>query len=301
MSGRKILLAAFIVLSIFLIAAVLLVFFTTRRVKGDYFFSNGVRIHYTVEGQGEPVILVHGFAANADLNWRLPGVTKALAKEFQVIALDNRGHGMSGKPHDPKQYGSEMIEDIVRLMDHLNIQKAHVAGYSMGGFLTLRLAIAHPERLLSAAPCAAGWREPTLENLAMVMEVAESLESGQGFTPLLTRIERIGKKPGRIRMAIADRAMRLISDEKALAAVMRGFVDFAVTKEQLEANSVPVLSIVGEKDPLRDGVDAMTGVMANHEAVYVPGGDHLTTVRKRLFVDSLITFFKKHGEEAGAA
>ncbi|HEX72751.1 MAG TPA: alpha/beta fold hydrolase, partial [Candidatus Hydrogenedentes bacterium] len=122
-SRRKRWLAAFLVLGALLIAAALLAFFATRRVTGDYFDSNGVRIHYTVEGAGDPVILVHGFAANADLNWRLPGVTKALAKEFRVIALDNRGHGLSDKPHDPQQYGAEMIEDVVRLMDHLGIEK----------------------------------------------------------------------------------------------------------------------------------------------------------------------------------
>ena len=291
-------LAVFLVLDTLLIVAVLLAFFATRRVAGDYFDSNGVRIHYTVEGAGDPVILVHGFAANADLNWRLPGVTKALAKEFRVIALDNRGHGLSDKPHDPKQYGAEMIEDVVRLMDHLGIEKAHVVGYSMGGFITLRLAIAHPERLLSAAPCAAGWREPTVENLMMVRGIVEALEGGQGFAPLLRNIERIGGRPNRFRLAIMDRLMRLMSDEKALAALMRGFVDFAVTKEQLEANTVPVLSIVGEKDPLRDGVDAMVGVMANHRAVYIGGGDHFTTIRNPLFVESLKAFLREH--RAGA-
>lgn len=293
-SCRKKWLAAFVVLVVLLIAAALLAFFATRRVTGDYFDSDGVRIHYTVEGAGDPVILVHGFAANADLNWRLPGVTKALAKEFRVIALDNRGHGLSDKPHDPQQYGAEMVEDIVRLMDHLGIEKAHVVGYSMGGFITLRLAIAHPERLLSAAPCAAGWREPTVENVMMLREIVESLEGGRGFKALLSNIERIGGRPNRFRLAIMDRIMRLMSDEKALAAVMRGFVDFAVTRAQLEANTVPVLSIVGEKDPLRDGVDAMIGVMANHEAVYIGGGDHFTTIRNPLFVDSLRSFLRKH-------
>ena len=72
----------------------------TKRVVGQFFDSNGVKIHYTVEGKGEPVILVHGFAANADANWRVPGITEALAKEYQVICLDNRGHGLSDKPHE---------------------------------------------------------------------------------------------------------------------------------------------------------------------------------------------------------
>src|SRR5579883_1762190 len=95
------------------------------------FDSNGVKIHYTVEGKGEPVLLIHGFAANADFNWRQPGVIKALAENYKVIALDNRGHGQSGKPHDIAKYGEEMAEDAVRLLDHLGIKKAHIVGYSM--------------------------------------------------------------------------------------------------------------------------------------------------------------------------
>src|SRR5262252_6286038 len=97
----------------------------------DHFFnSNGVRIHYTVAGAGNPVILIHPFAQSAEI-WA-PLVTD-LAKNFQVIAMDCRGHGKSDKPHDPKQYGINMITDVVNLLDELKIPRAHVVGYSMGG------------------------------------------------------------------------------------------------------------------------------------------------------------------------
>ncbi|MBI3838057.1 MAG: alpha/beta fold hydrolase, partial [Planctomycetia bacterium] len=85
----------------------------------DFFDSNGVKIHYIVEGQGESVVLIHGFTASIQPQWGLPGIIKALSKDYQVIALDNRGHGRSDKPHDPKQYGAEMINDVIRLMDHV--------------------------------------------------------------------------------------------------------------------------------------------------------------------------------------
>ena len=90
------------------------------------FLSNGVKIHYIEEGQGEPVLLIHGFSANAFVNWVLPGVFGNLAKHYHVIALDNRGHGASGKPHEIEKYGPEMVEDAVRLLDHLKIEKAHI-------------------------------------------------------------------------------------------------------------------------------------------------------------------------------
>ena len=101
------------------------------------FDSRGVKIHYIIEGQGEPVILVHGFTASIPVQWGLPGIISKLAKQYQVIALDNRGHGNSDKPHDPDSYGKQMPEDVLRLMDHLKIKKAHVVGYSMGGFMAV--------------------------------------------------------------------------------------------------------------------------------------------------------------------
>ncbi len=88
------------------VAIVVVAFLLIHRIEGEYFDSDGVRIHYKVEGKGQPVILVHGVAANADLNWRYPGVIRFLAKDFKVITFDMRGHGLSDKPTDPKQYGT---------------------------------------------------------------------------------------------------------------------------------------------------------------------------------------------------
>ena len=77
-------------------------------------------------------------------------IIDTLAKDFRVIALDCRGHGKSDKPHDATKYGNEMIEDVARLMDHLNIPKAHIVGYSMGGAITGKFITMHPDRVLTA-------------------------------------------------------------------------------------------------------------------------------------------------------
>src|ERR1035438_4357252 len=108
------------------------------------FDSEGVHIRYTVEGKGEPVVLIHGLYANAQMNWRGPGIIKALAKNYEVIALDVRGHGGSGKPKEEDAYGVEMAEDVIQLLDHLKIQKAHLVGYSMGGMITMKLLTRNP-------------------------------------------------------------------------------------------------------------------------------------------------------------
>lgn len=132
----------------------------THRVEGRHFGSNGIRLDYNVEGEGEPVVLLDGFVVNADINWRLPWITQTLAKEFRVIAMDLRGHGLSGKPHDARQYGMKMVDAVVRLLDHSKIGKAHVAGHPLGGIVTLKPAATHLERQLTASPLGAGWERP---------------------------------------------------------------------------------------------------------------------------------------------
>src|SRR3954468_18489224 len=89
------------------------------------FDSNGTKIVYFTHGKGEPVVLIHGWLSSAGVNWALPGTSTHLAKDYQVIALDVRGHGLSDKPTKDEAYGPELVEDVVRLLDHLKIKKAH--------------------------------------------------------------------------------------------------------------------------------------------------------------------------------
>src|SRR3954463_7486808 len=101
------------------------------------FDSNGVKIRYVTEGEGEAVVLVHGWMGDSTMWGRdTSGNTKLSPLEgFQLIALDCRGHGKSDKPHEQNKYGAEMAADVVRLLDHLKIKKAHLIGYSMGAFI----------------------------------------------------------------------------------------------------------------------------------------------------------------------
>ena len=91
--------------------------------RAEEFMSGGVKIHYTIAGAGDPVILIHGLYSSGAMNWGLPGITAELAKHHQVIVLDCRGHGQSGKPEAEGVYGTNMVEDVVRLMDHLTSPK----------------------------------------------------------------------------------------------------------------------------------------------------------------------------------
>src|SRR5262245_45566758 len=111
---------------------------TSRSPSDRKFDAKGVKLHYVVEGVGEPAVLIHGLYSSARVNWQMPGIVSLLSKKYQVIALDLPGHGESDKPANEEAYGLEMVEDVARLLDHLKIQKAHIVGYSMGGMIAVK-------------------------------------------------------------------------------------------------------------------------------------------------------------------
>ena len=262
------------------------------RFPGQYFDADGVRIFYREEGSGTPVVLVHGYGVNADLNWRHPGVVRALRPHYRVITMDVRGHGRSDKPRDPGQYGRETVLDVIRLLDHLGIEKAHVVGYSMGGFITIKLAVLYPDRLLSAVPCASGWEKAEGKNLETLSSLTESIEQQGSYAPLLIALEPV--PPPAWKIKLVDFLMGSINDAPAMTAIMKAFTDLAVTEEELRNNRVPVLSIVGTRDPLGAGVKGMAEMMPRHEAVHIQGGDHVTTLLSRAYIRNLKEFLARH-------
>lgn len=262
--------------------------------KPNFFKSSGVKLCYYDVGEGEPVVLLHGFTINSQVNWELSGIVPKLRNDFRVVALDVRGHGGSEKPHDPNKYGAEMIEDVVRLLDHLRIQRAHIVGYSMGGFITNRLLATHPDRLITATLGGAGWgrvedKPPFLDDLA------ESLEKGKGISPLLIALTPPGQRPpSEEQLKFANQMLLLTNDQRALAALIRGMPAFAIPRESLEKNKLPVLALIGDRDPFKAGVDAMNGVMPHLKVVVIPGADHMQTFYSPLFVKSLHDFLSAH-------
>jgi pimeloyl-ACP methyl ester carboxylesterase len=271
------------------------------RAQERYFDSNGVKIRYTDQGKGEPVLLIHGFGVDQDIQWAVPGILKALAKDHRVIAYDNRGHGRSGKPHDPAKYGNEMAEDAVRLLDHLKIGKAHVAGYSMGAMIAGKLLVTHPDRLRTVT---LGGAAPALKEEGrrkFMEELAESLEQGKGIGPLIKALTPPGKPAPSAEQARAINKFFLSrNDAKALAAVARGWEGMAVTGAELKDNRVPALALIGADDPLKKAVDALRGRMGHLKIVVIPDADHITAPAKTEFIRSLRAFLDAHRAAAGA-
>ncbi len=261
------------------------------------FDSAGVRIHYMMRGEGEPVLLIHGFTSSGVMNWQRPGIFDRLAENYRVIAIDNRGHGKSDKPHDAAQYGLQMVEDQVRLLDHLHIRRAHVVGYSMGGFITLRLVVDHPDRLLSATVGGAGWEDPKSDRLAFLNELADSLAARKGIGPLLKYLTPEGAPPlSEQQIKLANGVVMATNDPLALSGVIRGLKGLSIPRQKLAATKVPMMAIVGDRDPMKKGVDALAEIVPSARIVVVPGANHMTTVRNPKFVESLTSFLAEHSQ-----
>jgi len=273
-----------------------------RRVPARSFDSAGVRLHYTDEGAGTPVVLVHGFAVNERLNWRLPGVTPMLTARLRVISVDVRGHGRSGKPHDVGQYGMHLVHDVVRLLDHLGIGRAYVVGYSLGGFIALKLATVSPERLLGVAVLGAGWEPPTnLAFLDALPRLADALEAGKGIGPLMGNLGEDRPRPGLVHWMSVKLLTRYFNDPRALIAVIRSAPQLAVSEAELRGIDLAVCSIVGDRDPLRASVDAMRGKLANHTVTVVDGADHVSAPMRPELHARLLEFLTRDPGPGGQA
>jgi pimeloyl-ACP methyl ester carboxylesterase len=243
------------------------------------FQHDGIEIAFLDEGEGEPIVLVHGLAATAAVNWVNPGWVTTLTKAGRrVIALDNRGHGASSKLYDPAAYHNAiMAEDVRALFDHLELGTADVMGYSMGARITAFLALAHPGRLRKAVFGGLGSR--LVDGLGFPESIAEALEA-----PSLAKVH---DPQGRMFRAFAEQTR---SDLKALAACIRGSRQ-TLSREQVVAIRVPVLVAVGRKDTIAGSAQELATLLPFGRALdIIPGRGHMLAVGDKMFKEGVLAF-----------
>jgi pimeloyl-ACP methyl ester carboxylesterase len=257
--------------------------------SGDQFFnSNGVNIRYIVAGKGEPVILVHGFAGNLEM-WR--PLIADLSKDHEVIAFDCRGHGKSDKPHQPQQYGMEMVNDITRLMDHLQISKAHIMGYSMGGGIVMKMLVEHPDRFATAVVGAnRGFHAEDLEQQA---SLTKYLQTGMSFSEAVIAAAPPDAPPLSTEQREALKRDDPNHDTRALAAQRLGNKGLIVSDDSLKANKVPTLVIYGGNDH-PEGYADFKKILSNAEYAVIPGAGHAGAVQSPEFVKDIRAFLEEH-------
>ncbi|WP_407050582.1 alpha/beta fold hydrolase [Methyloraptor flagellatus] len=245
------------------------------------FSSDGYRIAYLDEGprEGEPIVLVHGFGSNADVNWVYTGWVDLLVKDGRrVVAIDNRGHGRSEGRYDPALYNSKtfMAEDVRRLMDHLGIARADIMGYSMGAWISAHFAIAHPIRARSVI--FGGLAMAMVNGLAGQETIAKGLEADSDdavTSPKARAYRQFGKQTK--------------SDLKALAACMRGSRQ-PVAEADIGRLDMPVLIAVGTKDDVAGSPEELAALIPHAEILPIPDRDHMVAVGDKVYKQGVLAF-----------
>lgn len=245
-------------------------------------FHNGaVEIAYLDEGEGDPIVLVHGFASSKNVNWVYPTWVSELKKNGRrVVALDNRGHGESEKLYDPAQYAIPvMAGDVVALMDHLGIARADIMGYSLGSRMTAWLALRAPERLRSAILGGVGM--VLIEGGGPGENVAKALDAAS--------LDEVTDPMGRTFRAFADQTR---SDRRALAACMRGSRGLMSAADAAKID-VPVLIAVGTTDEVAGSATGLAKIIAGSELLDIPNRDHMRAVGDRVYKAGVADFLSR--------
>jgi pimeloyl-ACP methyl ester carboxylesterase len=242
------------------------------------FDSDGVRIEFRDEGEGEPILLIHGFASNVATNWSGPEWVRRLKEAGRrVIAYDNRGHGRSEKPYDPGVYGApSMAEDGRRLLDHLGIARADVMGYSMGARIAAFLALRHPARVRSLV--LAGLGINMVRGMVGTGPIAHALEAPHR--------EDVINETARSFRAFAESTG---SDLKALAACIRGPRE-KITAADLATLAVPTLVAVGSEDVIAGSGAGLANLIPGAQLLEIPGRDHMRAVGDARFKQGVLDF-----------
>jgi pimeloyl-ACP methyl ester carboxylesterase len=245
------------------------------------FHHGDVEIAYLDEGEGDPIVLVHGFASTKNVTWVYPTWVSELKKAGRrVVALDNRGHGDSTKLYEPSQYSIPiMAGDVVALMDHLDIPRADVMGYSLGGRMAAWLGLNAPERLRSAI--LGGIGIAMIEGGGPGENVALALEAPS--------LDDVTDPVGRTFRAFADQTR---SDRLALAACMRGSRGL-MTEEEAGGISVPVLIAVGTSDEVAGSAHELGRIIAGSEVLDIPGRDHMRAVGDKVYKTGVEDFLSR--------
>jgi pimeloyl-ACP methyl ester carboxylesterase len=251
------------------------------------FDSHGVPISYVDRGRGQAVLLLHGFTRSLK-DWEGGFIQQLLADGFRVVAYDARGHGTSGKPDAPEQYGQEDVNDAIRLLDHLRIANAHIVGYSRGASIASRIVAQQPRRVRSVV--FGGWG---IDNPIEALEPSECASAAvaleRGEIPLLRALTVPGTSPPA--SPPADR-MPSVEARRAFAAAFRSECQIRrATLEDLNAAHVPAVAIVGALDGMAPAVKSMAFRMPTLKVVVLPDANHFTALKSG-FVEAAATFLR---------
>ena len=245
-----------------------------------YASNRGVPIHYEVEDEGRPLVLLHGFGVSGD-TWRTGGHVAALSDEFQVISVDARGHGRSDKPHHPEAHRLPERARDTAVLDAVGVETTHFLGFSLGGVTGFGLCKYAPSRFrlviaLGAQPYSEGFPE-------------DFKEWGQRY--ISCGVEAVIERETKESSAVSEKRKEELEsrDWKALGAALIATKKIKRLSEGLSHGRLPYLLICGTEDQDHDLARRSASEFANVSFASLEGLDHHES-RSRL--DILIPIVK---------
>jgi len=247
----------------------------------SYFHKDGWRLAYRDVGVGEPILLIHGFASSSWVNWVTTGwIGELNAAGFRVIALDNLGHGFSDKSYEKQDYTPEKQADNAHaLLEYLNIERAHVMGYSMGARIGAFMALRHQGTMQSVI--FGGLGIGMVRGTGHWQPVATAL--------LAENIADITDERGRMFRKFADRTG---SDKRALAACVISSKK-ELSQAQIRTLDLPALVAVGEYDDLAGPAMPLAALLPQGEALMIPKRDHMLSVGDKIYKQGALAFLRR--------
>jgi pimeloyl-ACP methyl ester carboxylesterase len=236
------------------------------------FVSDGLNLAFDdiapAGGHERTLILVHGFASNRHEGWRRTGWYQALERRrIRCVALDQRGHGESAKPHEPEAYErARLAGDVIALMDHLGLGQADLFGYSMGARTALAAALAETGRFSNLILGGVGGSMITERAPPAGNPMADAMLAEDPATitePMLRSFRQFADEQG--------------EDRRALAACTRT-VNPPWDKDALAALTIPVLVVTGQRDSLAGSPEDLAAAFAYGQAKVLPGCDHFSAI-----------------------
>jgi len=220
-------------------------------------------LYYEDDGKGPAILMTHGFVASTGM-W--DGQVEAFKDRFRLIRWDMRGHGQTECQDDQSAYGQDItVADMVAILDHLEVEKAIIVGHSLGGFMSLRLNVMHPERVsaLVLQGCGPGYRND--DSRAKWNERVD----GRAKTIIEEGYKALG--------GAAEVPVSVQRSSQELAMAARGILAQVDAKviDSLPHIDVPTLVIIGAGDSYYlQGSDYMANRIPGAEHIVVPDAGH---------------------------
>lgn len=247
-----------------------------------------VEIAYSISGSGPPLVLVHGFSVNADLVWHTTGIASDLAQDYTVVTLDVRGHGASEKPIGTSSYGEMLIIDIVELLDHLDISRASIIGYSMGGKIALKTLSTYSDRVSGLIVIGTGLAQKGSASYQRYSAIARKLRlAGINKSISSALYGDSAVLPSDVREIIDS------NDRNALISLVESVEKWEVNKAALKNNNIPSLAVMGSKDSFLDELNLLTEVMGGLETEIIPHVDHYDIIYSPLLLPIVRGFLQR--------